>query len=85
MKKLVVTLATIATLGFGSLAAAHGACRDKHDAKKSARKQLNECVDGWAKDRKPSDIDQSDDCSSKLQGFVQASKDLRACENTEKK
>ncbi len=59
-------------------------CQDQAKAKENARKSLHACVEAWAKDRKATDADPTDDCSAKLSAYIQAAKDAKACHAQQK-
>ncbi|PWU12183.1 MAG: hypothetical protein C5B49_16660 [Bdellovibrio sp.] len=87
MKKLLVT-AIVLTSSFIALAedapktggatpAKGHPCKEKKVSKHEARMNLNQCIEAWSHDFK--DADPSDDCSAKLQAFIAAAKDVKAC------
>ncbi len=79
MKKAIILIGTVASFyGLKAIAADHP-CRDKVESRHSSRKELHTCLDAWAKDAKPGDVDPSDDCSSKLSTFVSNAKAVKAC------
>jgi hypothetical protein len=81
----IASFALIAAVGLSSIpgwAAENGRtgpCKDKREAKHAAHKTLHECLKSWAKDNQVDSADPTDDCSSKLSSFVQASKDFKTC------
>jgi hypothetical protein len=72
MKLLIIGLLTSA---FALPALAAHPCHDKREAKHTARKALHECIQSWTKEK----VEPTDDCQAKLQAFVQAARETKAC------
>lgn len=78
---LVPTLLLSSLLSLAPIPAAYAEnpCRAKVDARRDARKEVQTCLNAWARDGKPGTPDPTDDCAGKVSSFVQAAKDVKAC------
>lgn len=86
-RMVVVSMAWMMGTQVAVLSSAHAEspCKSKIEAKHTARKAVHECLMAWGRNVKPTDADPSDDCSSKVAAFVQASKEFKACRSEKQK
>lgn len=78
-------VATIFLLLSSNSLFAAGPCKDKVQARHAARKLVHECLESWAKDGKADAAEPTDNCTAKLESFIQAAKDVKACRTQAKK
>ena len=75
--KILLILA-VSAIGFSNSAEA---CADKTKAKHEAKKELMRCINSWSHNGNKKKPEPTDDCATKMQAFVQASKDLKTCKS----
>ena len=83
MKNVCLGLLLMSTISANAFAS--GPCKEKVEARHAARKAVHDCLESWARDAKPTDADPSDNCTAKVENFVQAAKDVKSCRAQNKK